>query len=70
MRSEYYDEEVIARMEGLVKTKGLWGLESRTKIAEAGNGYAIRLTKKLMDFIKGKEILIYPESRRKLIVEI
>ena len=34
--SEYYDEDVIARMEELVKAKGLWGLESKTKIAEAG----------------------------------
>lgn len=71
--AEYYDEDVIAKMEELVKAKGLWGLESKTKIAEAGNGYAIRLTKRLMEFIKGekgKEVLIYPENKKRLIVEI
>ena len=71
--TEYYDEDVIAKMEELVKAKGLWGLENKTKIAEAGNGYAIRLTKRLTEFIKGekgKEVLIYPESKKRLIVEI
>ena len=71
--AEYYDEDVIAKMEELVKAKGLWGLESKTKIAEAGNSYAIRLTKKLTEFIdgrKGKEVLVYPESKKRLIVEI
>jgi len=71
--AEYYDEDVVAKMEILVKAKVLWGLDTKTKIAEVGNGYAIRLTKKIMEFIKGKkgkEVSIYPESRKKLIVEL
>ena len=71
--AEYYDEDAIAKMERLVKAKGLWGLESKTKIAEVGNGYAIRLTKRIMEFMKGKkgkDVLIYPENRKKLIVEV
>ena len=55
------------------KSKKLWGMEAKTKIGQAGSILDIRLPKKIIEFLnlkKGEEVSIYPESKKRLIVEL
>ena len=69
----FFDEETSKKITAATKTKGLWGLGSRTKIGQAGSTLDIRLPKKIITFLKlkkGEEVKIYPESKNRLIVEM
>ncbi|MBS3156629.1 hypothetical protein J4442_00450 [Candidatus Woesearchaeota archaeon] len=69
----YFSEETSDRISEETKKLGLWGLESRTKIGVVGTTLDLRFNKKLIEFLKlrkGKEAVIYPESREKFIVEL
>lgn len=69
----YFSEATAKRMTELSKRKGLWGLETTTKVGKAGSTLDIRLSKKIIQFMdleKGKEVTIYPESKRKLVISI
>jgi|SRR3989344_4379006 len=69
----FFDEETSHKITAATKMKGLWGLSAQTKIGQAGSTLDIRLSKKLIDFLdlkKGEEVTIYPESKRKLIIEL
>jgi len=68
-----FDEDVSREITKKTKELGLWGLETRTRIGAAGSTLDIRLSKKLIDFLKikkGEEVNIYPEDKHKLIIEI
>lgn len=68
-----FEEDVSRQITMKTKEMGLWGLEVRTKIGLAGSTLDIRLTKKIINFMKlkkGEEVIIYPEDKHKLIVEI
>ncbi len=70
---QFYEDRVLDKIDEAAKKKGLWGLEHRTKLNELGNGLAIRLSKNQINFgnlKKGEEVLVYPESKNKFIVEI
>ncbi|MBD3304425.1 hypothetical protein GF343_04720 [Candidatus Woesearchaeota archaeon] len=70
---EVYDEETVEKINEIAKKKGLWGLESRTKVGEVGNSLDIRINKKIADFIgleKGKDILVHPENKRRIIIDV
>ena len=72
-REVFFDEETSKKMTQLAKEKGLWGLQTKTKIGQAGTTLDIRLPKKIIDFLnlqKGKEIEIYPEGKNKLVISI
>lgn len=67
----FFNEKTSDEIDKVAKAKGLWGLESRTKIGISGDGLIIRLNKRLADFMsleKGTEVTIIPESREKLSV--
>ena len=69
----FFDEETSKRMTRLAKEKGLWGLQTKTKIGQAGTTLDIRLPKKIINFLnlqKGKEVEIYPEGKNKLVISI
>ena len=69
----FFDEETSKRMTRLAKEKGLWGLQTKTKIGQAGTTLGIRLPKKIINFLnlqKGKEVEIYPEGKNKLVISI
>lgn len=69
----FFDEEESSRMTKIAKEKGLWGLESQSKIGKSGDGLIIRVNKKLAKFLElkeGEEITLTPENKKKLIVEI
>lgn len=70
---EVYDEETVEKINEIAKQKGLWGLESRTKVGEVGNSLDIRISKKIAGFIgleKGRDILIRPENKRRIIIDL
>ncbi len=67
----YFSEETSKKMTGIAKKKGLWGLQAKTKIGQAGSTLDIRLPKKIIDFLnlkKGEEVTIYPEDKNKIII--
>lgn len=69
----FYNEETSKKMTEAAKKRGLWGLNARTKIGQAGTTLDIRLPKKIISFLKlkkGKEVEIYPEGKNKLVVTI
>ncbi|MBI2667239.1 hypothetical protein HYX17_00540 [Candidatus Woesearchaeota archaeon] len=69
----FFDEETSKKMTDIAKQKGLWGLEAKTKIGQAGTTLDIRLPRRLIEFLKlkkGKEVNIHPESRDRIVVEI
>jgi len=69
----FYSEDVFDEMTKKVKKLGLWGLETRTKLAKVGNSIDIRLSKKLIDFLnidKGKEVTIVPENKKRIIISL
>jgi hypothetical protein len=67
----FFDEKTSEEMTDIAKAKGLWGLEAKTKIGQAGSTLDIRLPKKIIDFLKikkGEEVTISPEGKNKLVV--
>lgn len=70
---QLFDEETLQKIEVIAKEKGLWGLETKTSLSQLGNSLAIRLNKKLVKFLKahkGDDILVSPENKNRLIVEL
>ncbi len=69
----FFSEETSKKMTKIAKQKGLWGLAARTKIGQSGSTLDIRLPKSIIEFMrlkKGEEVLISPEGRNKLVVEV
>ena len=70
---QFFNEKTSLEVERIAKKQGLWGIEAKTKIAEVGNSYAIRINKKILDFMelkKGEEVTLMPESKKRLIVAV
>lgn len=68
---QFFDPKVSLEIEKIAKSKGLWDLKFKTKVNKLGNSLAIRLNKKLIDFLKiekGEEIIIYPETKHKIVI--
>ena len=68
-----FEEEVSRKMTAIAKKKGIWGLQAKTKIGQAGTTLDVRLPKKIIDFLdlkKGKEVEIYLEGKNKLVISI
>ncbi len=69
----FFEEEVSKKMTEIAKKKGLWGLQARTKIGQAGTTLDVRLPKKIINFLnlkKGEEVTVYPENKNKIIISI
>lgn len=69
----FFDEETSKKITEATKAKGLWGIGVRTKIGQAGSTLDIRPPKKIIEFLKlkkGEEVTLYPESKKRLIVEV
>ncbi|MBI5066097.1 hypothetical protein HZA97_07715 [Candidatus Woesearchaeota archaeon] len=68
-----FSEETSKKITQLVKEKGLWGLQAKTKVGQAGKTLDIRLPKKIIDFVKfkkGTEVTITPESQNKIVITV
>ena len=67
----FTSRDTMEKIEKKAKEKRVWGLGRKTKITKTGNSLAIRIPKKLADYLKlknGKEAFIHPEDHR-LIIE-
>ena len=71
--SEYLPQDVMEEVEREVKRRGLYGLETRGRVAKSGNSLVIRIPKKIAESLKIKRdlpVVIYPSEPRKLIIEV
>ena len=67
----FTDVKTTKRIEAAAKKKGVWGLGMKTKIMKAGNSLAVRIPKKIADYLKlrqGEEAFVHPEDH-KLVIE-
>lgn len=72
-KEEIFSEETSRKIDKIIKDKGLWGLESRTRIGKSGDSLNVIINKKLAKFMKlkkGEEVLVYPENKKKLIISL
>lgn len=68
---EVFDEKTSEKIDGIAKSKGLWGLDRKVKIVKIGNSLAVRIPKPISEFLKlkeGKEALMHPE-KNKIVIE-
>jgi YgiT-type zinc finger domain-containing protein len=68
----FWDKKSVLRMEQKAKKLGIWGLEHRTKIAVVGNSLAVRIPKRIANFLglrQGVEVLVHPVGKGRLVVE-
>ena len=57
--------DAARRIEEAAKKKGIWGLSAFTKITKTGNSLAVRIPKKIADYLNlkdGDEAHIHPEN--------
>ena len=67
----FFTKESSSLIEEHAKKFGLWNLKAITKVNKMGNALAIRFNNKLSSFLKlekGEEVIIYPESKNKIII--
>lgn len=67
----FTDAETTRKIEEAAKKKGVWGLGVSSRIIKSGNSLAVRIPKKIADYLKlreGEEAFIHPENR-KLVIE-
>jgi YgiT-type zinc finger domain-containing protein len=67
----FTDSKTTKMIEDAAKKKGIWGLGATTRITKTGNSLAVRIPKKIADYLKlqnGKEAYVHPENNR-LVIE-
>ena len=68
----FWNAKDVAKMEHKAKQMGVWGLEQKSKVATVGNSLAVRIPKRLANFLglrRGTEVLIHPMGKDKLVIE-
>jgi YgiT-type zinc finger domain-containing protein len=66
----FTDEETTKKIESAAKSKGVWDLGKRTKIARSGNSLAVRIPKEIAEYLdlrEGSEAFIHPDKNRLVI---
>ena len=69
----FFTEESSDAIDKKAKEIGIWGLEKKGKIGYSGNSLIVRIPKNVADFMnlkKGKGIVIKPEDKKHLLIEI
>ncbi len=69
----FFTEKSSDAIDKKAKERGLWGLEKRGKIGYSGNSLIVRIPKRVaafMELASGVEILIKPEDKKRLVIEI
>lgn len=67
-----FSEETSRQMTAKAKELGLWNLEAKTKIGQAGDALDVRFPKRIVDFLrlkKGQEVRVHPQKKR-IIIEL
>jgi hypothetical protein len=68
----FWNVRDVGRMEIKAKRIGIWSLEQKTRVATVGNSLAVRIPKRLANFLglkRGVEVLIHPMGKDKLTIE-
>ena len=68
-----FSEGTSKNITRIVKEKGLWGLQAKTTVGQAGKTLDVRLPKRIIDFMnlkKGTEVTITPESENKIVITV
>ena len=63
----------MERIEEAAKAKGVWGLGAQTTITKTGNSLAVRIPKKLADFLRvrqGQAVYLHPNRKGLLVIEL
>lgn len=66
----FVDSETMQKIEDKAKKLGVWGLGVKTKITRTGNSLAVRIPKKVADFMKlreGTAVYLHPEKDKIII---
>ncbi|MFQ5815996.1 MAG: hypothetical protein ACE5G7_05815 [Candidatus Hydrothermarchaeaceae archaeon] len=69
----FFTEKSSDAIDKKAKEDGLWGLGKKGKIGYSGNSLIVRIPKKVAEFMNletGVEILIKPEGKRRLVIEV
>ncbi len=69
----WFDEESSIKIEQAEKKANLFGLSRESKISYSGNSLIIRIPKdiaKFMNLKKESQVMIYPESKNKIAIDI
>ncbi|UCF08518.1 MAG: AbrB/MazE/SpoVT family DNA-binding domain-containing protein [Thermoplasmata archaeon] len=69
----FLDENAMRKIEEKAKELGIWGLAKDIKIVKSGNSLSVRIPAKIARFLElyeGKDVLLYPEGKKKIIVEV
>lgn len=72
-KEEWFSEETSKKIEEKERELGLFGLSRETKISYSGNSLIIRIPKELAKFMNLKKetrVIIYPEDKNKICVNI
>ncbi|MBW2969061.1 AbrB/MazE/SpoVT family DNA-binding domain-containing protein [Candidatus Woesearchaeota archaeon] len=70
-KESFTDEKTTKAIEKKAKEKGIWELGKKTKITKSGNSLAVRIPKKIADFLhlkEGREAFVHPQNN-KLVIE-
>ncbi|MBU4493493.1 MAG: YgiT-type zinc finger protein [Nanoarchaeota archaeon] len=70
---QVFDEDVSGKIDVIAKQKGLWGLQAKTRVGKIGNSFNILINSKIARFLelkKGEEVVVYPESKNKLVITV
>ncbi|UZE92124.1 MAG: YgiT-type zinc finger protein [Methanosarcinales archaeon] len=69
----FFTEKSSDAIDRKAKELGVWGLEKKGRIGYSGNSLIVRIPKKVAEFMKlkkGEGILIKPEDKKRLVIEI
>lgn len=70
---EVFEEEVTKKVAAIAKQKGIWGISDRGRINKIGSSLGVIINKKIAQFLelkKGEEIIMYPENKKRLIIQL
>lgn len=70
---QWFDEKTSQKIQELEKKNGLFGLSKKSKVSYSGNSLIVRIPESVAKFMKIKkedEIIIHPEGKNKIAVEL
>lgn len=70
-KESFTDSDTTKNIQEAAKKKGIWGLGATTKITKTGNSLAVRIPKKIANYLNlknGEEAYIHPEDN-KIVIE-
>lgn len=68
----FTDEKTTKQIQSKAKEEGIWGMGKQTKIIKTGNSFAVRIPKKIADYLnlkQGVKAFIHPEGK-KIVIEV